>query len=228
VIPQTGFPPLDWFLQALDTWGYAIVFGFTIFENLFVIGSFTPGETVVVAAAFVTTLDSLSLPLVWISSLVGTMIGSNVSYLLGRRAGLEAVRAFVQRVAATRIGRILRIDPAGLDEVEEHFELDGSRTVFFSRFAVGAKNFVPAVAGAVRMPVFWFEFHTMFSAMVYTSLMCLVGWFLGENFDHAMRVVTGFSWFGLLVLLTFLTLAWMGKLKLKSRRTHSRRDGDGV
>jgi membrane protein DedA with SNARE-associated domain len=43
---QTGIPVLDWFLAALDSWGYLIVLAFTVFENLFVVGSLTPGETV--------------------------------------------------------------------------------------------------------------------------------------------------------------------------------------
>ena len=94
---QTGIPVVDWFLAVLDTWGYVIVFGFTVFENLFVVGSFTPGETVVIAAAFVASRGDLIIWLVWIASVVGTVIGSNISYWLGRRAGLETVHDFTQR-----------------------------------------------------------------------------------------------------------------------------------
>lgn len=216
--PQTGFAPLDWFLALLDSWGYLIVFGFTIFENLFVIGTLTPGETVVIAAAFVSSGGGLSLPLVWVASVIGTVVGSNVSYILGRRAGIEAVRAFTERLAATRLGRILRIDPDSLDEIEAHFEVDGSKTVYFSRFAVGAKNFVPAMAGAVRMPLFWYEFHTVLGALTYTTLMCLIGWFLGENMDRAMQVATSMSWVGLILLIIFLSVLAAARRRLKARR----------
>ena len=97
MIPQTGIAAVDWFLVALESWGYLIVFGFTIFENLFVVGSFTPGETVVITAALVASQDSLSISGVWIASLVGTVLGSNISYWLGRRAGLGSIQYFAEK-----------------------------------------------------------------------------------------------------------------------------------
>ena len=51
--PVTGIWLVDWFLSLLDDWGYLVTVAATIIENLFVIGSFTPGETVVMAASFV-------------------------------------------------------------------------------------------------------------------------------------------------------------------------------
>lgn len=216
--PQTGVPILDWFLGFLDAWGYLLVFFFTIFENLFVIGTLTPGETIVIAASFVASGGGLKLTLVWIISVIGTVIGSNVSYQLGKRAGIDKVRAFAERASHTRIGKILRIDPSGLDEVEAHFEADGSKTVYFSRFAVGAKNFVPAMAGAVGMPVFWYEFHTVLGAITYTSLMCVIGWFLGQNLNAAVRVASSISWVGLLLLIIFIVVLNVGRRRVKARR----------
>lgn len=228
MVPQIGVPAVDWFLNLLDAWGYLIVLGFTILENLFIIGSFTPGETFVIAAAFVSNSGSLSLPLVWVSSFIGTMIGSNATYLLGRRAGLPRVHRLVERLAATRIGRLLKIDPAVLNEVEEHFATDGSKAVFFSRFAVGAKNFVPAVAGAVRMPVFWFEFHTIFSAIVYGSLMCFIGWLLGENIELALRVAGSIGWVGLFVMLAVGTFLVVGRRRYKARKAALGENDEGM
>jgi len=50
MMPVTNTPIVDWLLNALGTFGYLIVFGATVFENLFVVGSLTPGETIVLAA----------------------------------------------------------------------------------------------------------------------------------------------------------------------------------
>lgn len=218
MLPETGIAILDWILSFMNAWGYAIVVFFTIFENIFIVGTLTPGETIVIAAAFVSTHGDLALPVVWICSLVGTLIGSNITYWAGRRLGLDAFRATVERVAATRIGRFLKVDPSAIEEIQAHFDADGSKTVFFSRFAVGAKNMVPAMAGAVRMPVFWFEFHTVFSATIYTSLMCAIGWFLGENMEYALRVSQGMSWFGLILLLTVGAVLVYGRRRAAKRR----------
>jgi len=220
---QTGIPVVDWFLGALGAWGYVIVFGFTVFENLFVVGSFTPGETVVIAAAFVASRGDLSIWLVWVASVIGTVVGSNVSYWLGRRAGLSAVHSFTQRVASTRAGRVLRIDAADVEEVHTHFHTQGAKTVLISRFAVGAKNLVPAVAGATRMPVFWFELYTLIGAVIYTTLMCLLGWFLGENLDLALRVASGIGWVGLFLFALFVGGIVVARSRIKARRS----SGDG-
>ncbi len=215
---QTGFPLIDWFLALLAEWGYLIVFGFTVFENLFVVGSLTPGETVVIAAAAVASNDQLHLTGVWIASLLGTVIGSNVSYLIGRRAGLEGVRGFVDRFAATRTGRIFRVSAESVDDMHDHFHTHGSKTVLVSRFAVGAKNFVPAVAGATRMPVFWFELYTLFGAILYTSLMCAIGWFLGSNLDRALTFARGVGIAGLALFAVMLGVLWFTGRRIRDRR----------
>lgn len=215
---STGVPIIDWFLALLSGWGYLIVFGFTVFENLFVVGSFTPGETVVIAAAAVASNEQLRLSLVWISSVLGTMLGSNTSYWLGRRAGMDSVRGLVERIAESRLGRILRIDVAGMDDVYDHFHTHGSKTVLVSRFAVGAKNFVPAIAGATHMPVFWFQLYTLLGAVIYTSLMCAIGWFLGSNLDRALRFASGVGYAGLLIFLIMLAAIVVAGRQVRRRR----------
>lgn len=218
-VPQVGIAPIDWFLMLLDSWGYLIVFGFCILENLFIVGSFTPGETFVIAASFVSKGGgTLSLPLVWVSSFVGTMIGSNITYVLGRRAGMTTLHGIVDRLSRTRVGRLAKLDVAVVDEVREHFEADGSKTVFISRFAVGAKNIVPAVAGALHWSVFWFEFHTVFSAVVYGSLMCTIGWLLGQNMKLAVNIATSAGWVGLLVMFAIGAFLVAGRRRMKARK----------
>ncbi len=88
-----------------------------------------------------------------------------------------------------------------------------------SRFAIGAKNFVPAVAGATRMPVFWFELYTFFGAVLYTTLMCLLGWFLGENLDLALRVASGIGWVGLFVFGVFVAGVIIARNRMRARRS---------
>ena len=214
----TGVPVIDWFLQMLDIAGYPIVFVFTLFENIFVVGSLTPGETVVAAAALVASQGHLGLAGVWLSSFVGTVVGSTISYTLGRRAGLDHVAALAARIAETRIGRLLRISDEGLVDIQEHFETEGVRTVLIARFAAGAKNFVPAVAGATRMPVFWFQLYTWIGAAIYTTLMCTVGWFLGENLDEALKVLRNLGIAGFVVFVAFVSAAIYLRRRLKRRR----------
>ncbi len=207
-MPVTGFAPLDWFLSLLDTWGHLIVIGFTISENLFVIGSFTPGETVVMAAGFVSEMGGLNPWFVGLSSLVGTMTGSNLSYWFGRRGGRNALVKWGGRF----------FDEERIVAAEEYFELHGNKTVLVSRFAAGFKNFVPVIAGASRMRLWIFELYTFFGAVIYTTLMVMLGRIFADNFDRALAVARNITWFGLLLLLAMLAMIFWGRRRYIARR----------
>jgi len=206
--PQTGFAPLDWFLAALDAWGYLIVALFTISENLFVLGSFTPGETVVMAAGFVSEMGGLNPWLVGIASLVGTMTGSNLSYWFGRRGG---------RAGLLRWGGKF-FDDERIPAAEEYFERHGNKTVLISRFAAGFKNFVPVIAGASRMRIWIFELYTFIGALMYTTLMIVLGIVFADNFDRALSVAKSIGWFGLFVLVAMLAFLFWGRSKYIAAR----------
>jgi membrane-associated protein len=206
--PQTGFAPLDWFLAALDTWGHLIVILFTISENLFVLGSFTPGETVVMAAGFVSEGGGLNPWLVGVSSLVGTMTGSNLSYWFGRRGGRDGLLRWGGRF----------FDEERITAAENYFELHGNKTVLVSRFAAGFKNFVPVIAGASRMRVWIFELYTFIGALLYTTLMVMLGRIFADNFDKALAIARNLTWVGLFVLVAMLAFLFWGRRAFIARR----------
>ena len=207
-VPQTGFAPLDWFLALLDSWGHLIVIGFTISENLFVLGSFTPGETVVMAAGFVSQAGGLNPWLVGVSSLVGTLTGSNLSYWFGRRGGREALLKWGGKF----------VDEERIIAAEEYFEMHGNKTVLVSRFAAGFKNFVPVIAGVSRMRLWIFELYTFIGALIYTTLMIMLGRIFAENFDRALAIARNLTWFGFFVLVSMIAFLLWGRHKLISRK----------
>ena len=209
--PLTGIPLLDWVLGFMDQWGYALVLFFTIFENLFIIGSFTPGETVVMAAAFLSIPGNghLNLTIVWFSSVIGTVIGSNISYWFGRRGGRDTL---------LRYGRRFRIDDERVAAAEAYFYRHGSKTVFLSRFVAGFKNFVPVIAGVSKMPMAYFQGWTLLGAITYTTLMCAIGYFVGENFERALTIARDLGYFGLALFTTLIVLAVLGRRRLSARR----------
>jgi len=207
----TGIPIVDWALGLLDTWGYHLVVFFTVFENLFIIGSFTPGDTVVIAAAFMASPErgTLTLSLVWTLSVLGTMIGSNISYIFGRKGG---------RRALTKYGHRFHVTDERIAQAEAYFNVYGPRAVFFSRFAVGLKNFIPVIAGVSRMSILQFQAWTLFAAIAQTSLMVAIGVFVGENFDRALDIARGFGVFGLLLFSSLIILAILGRRRYFAHR----------
>lgn len=200
--PVTGIAIVDWFLRLLDTWGYLIVFGFTVSENIFIVGSFTPGETVVMAAAFVASMGELNVAGVWFASVIGTVVGSNISYWIGRRGGRSALVSLSDR---------FRVPGARIEAAEEYFFKHGSKTVFLARFAAGVKNFVPMIAGASNMGLLWFELYTLLGAIAYTTIGVLIGYFIGQNFDTAVAIASRIGIVGLVLFIGFIALLVVGR-----------------
>lgn len=202
---------LDWALSALGSHGYLIVFVATILENIFVVGSFTPGDVITASAAFTATTPqgaSLSPWLLFVWATAGTVIGTNISYFIGVRGG----RGLIERVGP-RFGIQLDAIEAG----EQYFERHGSQTIIFARFIAVMKNLAPALAGASRMKLLWFEVYTLIGAMLYSSILVVVGWFLGENFESGLKYLGAFSWLAFIAIVVFAVGAVLAK------RRHDRR-----
>jgi membrane protein DedA with SNARE-associated domain len=171
----TGIAWLDAVLAFFGAHGYLATFMGGLLENVFLVGGFMPGETVVMAVAFLASKTKELSPLViWFVSVLGTMAGSNISYAIGHRGG---------RPMLLRIGRRFPKLQDGLFRAEEYFEVHGSKTVFISRFTAGFKNWMPTLAGATHMSLPIFELYTLLSAMVYSTGLVIIGYFFGDNMD---------------------------------------------
>lgn len=211
----TGIPALDFVLTILGQFGYLITLGGTILENLFIIGSATPGEIVVMASGWVASRGALDWRLVWIASVTGTMIGSNISYFLGRKGG---------RPWIIKYGHRFHISEERLASAEEYFHRHGSKTVLLARFAAGVKNWVPVLAGASRMGLPWFEGYTLLGAVLYTSAMVSLGWFFGEQFDRLLKWVARAGYVGAAVFVGLIVFAVWGRRRVRRRREERRRE----
>jgi len=208
VTPQTGIPALDWFLAALNDWGYILVFLFAISENLFIIGSATPGETIVMAAGFVTVKGSLDPTIVVLCAVAGALIGANISYTFGRRGGRAALLRWGGRF----------FDEERIVAAEEYFERHGNKTIVISRFAALFKNFVPVIAGVSKMRLWVFETWMVVGATVYTVLMLVLGIVFAENFDKALKIARNITWFGMVLLVCMVGFLLWGRHRFLRRK----------
>lgn len=187
---------LDWFLRMLDVVGYPIVFGTAVLKNIFAFGPLTPGEGVIVAGAFLSNpqYGTLSWPAVWFAAVSGTVLGSNISYYLGRKHGRDAL---------LRYGERLRISEERVARVEEYFQTHGAKTLVIGRFAFGLKNYVPVIAGTSRMELPRFQFYTVIGAAVYTTFIMLIGYLIGENLEAAIALILQVGYVGAAAVLVF-------------------------
>ena len=196
---------LDWAFSALGTWGYLIVFVATVLENIFIVGSFTPGDVLTAAAAFTAATQQghgLNPFVLFALATLGTFVGTNISYFIGRRGGRELIE---------RIGPRFGIKVEAIEAGEEYFERHGSQTIIIARFVAVMKNLAPAIAGASHMNVFWFEVYTLVGSVGYAGLLVGIGWFLGANFRQGLAYLGAFSWVVFAGIAVSVIALWIGK-----------------
>lgn len=202
---------LQWALSALGTWGYLIVLAATVMENVFILGTFTPGDVLTAAAAFTATTPhgaGLNPWILFALATLGSFVGSNISYWVGRAGG----RGLIER-SGPRFGITVEAIEAG----EEYFERHGSPTIVFARFVAVMKNMAPALAGASKMNVFWFEVYNLVGSAGYAGILVGIGWFLGANFRAGLKYMGAFGWVAFTAAVVALFVAWRAKRRRDAR-----------
>lgn len=153
-----------------------------IFVAMVIEGIFTPlpSPLFLPFAGLLAREGSLSLPLVILVATVGATLGSLGAYTISRVLG----RPFL-----LRYGRYFGIQERHLDRVDGWFRRYGSWAVLAGNAVTGVRSVIAFPAGIARMPLRRFIPFTMAGALIWTTLLVLVGYYLGQAaFDLANRI----------------------------------------
>lgn len=161
-----------------------------------IVGTFFEGETVLVLAGLAAHRGYLSLPLVILSGLVGTLAGDQIYFQLGRRRG----EAFLARRPAWR-GRIARAE----DFLERHHRV----FILGFRFLYGLRTVSPFAIGMSGVRLRTYLLLTSLGALTWSVAISLAGYGLGEGAQVVLGRVKVFEgWlFGGIALLGLT--AWL-------------------
>lgn len=171
----------DGALEALSTYGYALLFSAAAAEHTFVLGLLVPGDVIVVLGGVLAEQGAMNIGWAFAVVLAGVLLGLHASYLLGRYGGIPLLERWGARMGLT---------PVRIKAVESYFAHHGAKTVFFSAFIAGIKNLVPALAGASRMSYPRFLVYGFAGGVLRAAAALAIGWIFGASIDKAM------AWFG--------------------------------
>ena len=141
-----------------------------------------PGETSLLAGALEAQRGVLSLPWVMAVAAVAAMVGDNVGYWVGRRAG---------RPALLRYGRFFHIRERQLLVLDYYFARHGAKTVFFGRWVTILRVGAALFAGASSMPWRSFLLWNALGSAAWAVGVSLLGFFFAASVG-AMRGVLGY------------------------------------
>ncbi|WP_094586040.1 DedA family protein [Synechococcus sp. BO 8801] len=177
----------------LQDWGYWVVFGAMLLENA---GVPLPGETVTLLAGYAAGSGQLQVLGVMGAAAGGAILGDNLGYWVGRRAGWGLL---------LRVGRLLGRTPEQMETLRERFLRHAGKSVLLGRFVAVLRVLAGPIAGAVRMPYRRFLLFNMLGAVLWASTMVGLAWLGGRwiPFDQMVKGVVEFG-LGALVLLVIV------------------------
>ena len=159
-------------------YGYWTVAIALLLENA---GIPVPGETILLFASFLAYSErELHLPIIIIVATAACTIGDNLGYLIGRRGG---------RRLLARYQHIFRIRDKTIARGERLFARYGSLTIFFARFVFGMRIIAGPLAGVLHMEWKRFVLFNFLGAVVWVTVITLVGYFFGSQWEALLRVM---------------------------------------
>ena len=188
----------------LRDWGYWLIFGSMLLENA---GVPLPGETVTLLGGYAAGSGHLNLFGVMGAAAGGAMLGDNIGYWVGRRAGWGLI---------LRVGGWLRQSPEQLEVLRDQFLRHSGKSVLLGRFVAVLRVVAGPMAGAVGMPYGRFLLCNCLGAVLWAGTMVSLAW-LGGRWIPFERMVQGVVEFGVgalvLVVLLLIVPRLLGRLE---------------
>jgi membrane protein DedA with SNARE-associated domain len=126
-------------------------------------------------AGFLAAEGRFSFALVVLFSSLGSIVGSLLSYFLGKYGGNRLVLKF---------GRYLFLDASDLEKTERWFAKKGDRTVLISRFIPVVRHLISIPAGIGKMHLKKFCIYTLVGATAWNTFLAYLGYVLGRNWQE--------------------------------------------
>ncbi len=161
-----------WVTNLIDTLGYTGITVLMILESMI---APVPSEAVMPFAGSLILTGRFTWAGVLVTSTVGSIIGSLISYYMGLYGG---------RPLVLRVGKWFLLNEHHLDLTAKFFERKGEWTIFVSRFIPVVRHLISIPAGMGKMRLAPFLIYTTIGAFLWNLILTVVGYQLGRNWQR--------------------------------------------
>lgn len=158
-----------------------------------------PSELILPFAGYLAAAGELNFWLVWIASIIGSLIGSLASYWMGAAGGERFVRKF---------GKYLLLDETDLNGTEDWFREKGEQVIFIARFIPVVRHLISIPAGIGKMDLKKFSLYTVAGASAWNLFIIWLGFYLGQNWREVREYSEYFS-LAVAILLVLAAIAFI-------------------
>jgi membrane-associated protein len=153
-------------------------------ETGLLIGFFLPGDSLLFTAGLLCTTSAtaavhLSLPSVLIAAVAGALLGAQVGYLIGRRAGPR----LLDRPDRPRLQEAVGRARVALDRY------GAGKAIVLARFIPLVRTVLNPMAGTVGVPVRVFTLWQVVGGLVWTVGLTLAGYALGSRIPNIDKYI---------------------------------------
>jgi membrane-associated protein len=167
--------------------GTAGVIAIIFAETGLLIGFFLPGDSLLVTAGVFAskhrvgnTYVHLNLGVLLVGCFLAAALGAQVGYVIGAKAGPPLFNRPRSRL----------FKPEYVEKAHGYFERFGNVTIVLARFVPVVRTFANPVAGASRMNLRAFTLYNVAGALLWTTLVLLLGYFIGDKVKDTYLVPT--------------------------------------
>ena len=162
-------------LSTISYFGYFGIFFLMVLESMVFP---VPSEFVMPFAGFLASQGQFNIVLVIVFSSLGSIVGSLLSYYIGKRWGIKLILSY---------GKYVLVDIDDLKKTQEWFDKRGELTIFFSRLIPVVRHLISIVAGVGKMNAKKFSLYTIAGATIWNSFLAYLGYVLGQNWEKVSK-----------------------------------------
>lgn len=182
-------------------YGYGGIFLLMTIESSFIP---FPSEIVLVPAGYLASQEKMNMAVVFLSALGGSLFGALINYYLAYFVG----RKFLQKY-----GKYFFISQESLEKMDSFFQKHGAISTFTGRLIPGIRQLISIPAGLARMDIFKFSLYTALGAGIWSMILILLGYFIGENQELINQYLKQITLIIIILVIMFALIYYKIKIK---------------
>jgi membrane-associated protein len=139
-------------------------------ETGLLIGFFLPGDSLLFTGGILASQGNLNIAVIAIGCFLAAVIGDQVGYTIGHRAGPPLFRRPDSRIFKQRY----------VERTKEFFDKHGPKTILLARFVPVVRTFAPVLAGVGEMDRRTFTIYNVVGGFVWAVGVTVAGYILGS------------------------------------------------
>lgn len=196
---------MDTLLHMLSEHVYLILFISLILEF---VALPIPGETMMALAGVMGYNGHADYFLMILSGSLGTIIGMQLSYEVGRRLGTKAINKY---------GKYIGLTKPRMEQASKFFNKYGNIVIFIAYYLPGVRHILGYFSGISKIDSKKFHIYSTIGGIVWVTTFITMGYILGPSWKHVFHIAHKYGLILLIlaaiVFLLYLIYTKLGKIE---------------